>query len=78
VWRRLKHRNVLPLLGVASDFGPYTSMVCPWVTNGTLNTYLERFRTTLTMSNKFTLVNRFASFHLLCPLIIAQSDQPDN
>lgn len=28
VWARLEHRNILPLYGVTSDFGLYTSMVC--------------------------------------------------
>lgn len=36
----LKHPQVLPLYGVVSDFGPYPSMVCPWMEKGNLNDFL--------------------------------------
>ncbi|KAG2107360.1 kinase-like domain-containing protein [Suillus cothurnatus] len=42
VWGRLKHDSILPLWGVATDFGPYPAMICPWADNGTLTGYLER------------------------------------
>ncbi|KDQ29826.1 hypothetical protein PLEOSDRAFT_1040044, partial [Pleurotus ostreatus PC15] len=40
VWLKLKHPQVLPLYGIVSDFGPYPSMVCPWMDRGNLNNYL--------------------------------------
>ncbi|KAF4566227.1 hypothetical protein EYR36_011642 [Pleurotus pulmonarius] len=40
VWLMLKHPQVLPLYGIVSDFGPYPSMVCPWMEKGNLNDYL--------------------------------------
>ncbi|KIJ08812.1 hypothetical protein PAXINDRAFT_18073 [Paxillus involutus ATCC 200175] len=31
---RLKHENILPLLGVATGFGRFTALVYPWMENG--------------------------------------------
>src|ERR1700722_9880047 len=56
VWRRLDHKNILPLIGVTTNFGPHFSMVCPWMENGMFNTYLERSKTSLTLTDKFKLV----------------------
>ena len=39
---KLNHSNVLPLFGTTSGFGPFPAMVCPWLENGTLTSYLER------------------------------------
>ena len=39
---KLNHTNILPLFGTTSGFGPFTAMVCPWLENGTLKSYLER------------------------------------
>jgi len=41
IWWRLHHRNVVPLLGVVSDFGHLPSMVIPWFSNGSLSIYLK-------------------------------------
>lgn len=57
VWQRLGHENVLPLYGITSDFGPYSSMVCPWVANGTLNKYLEQHAATLMVQERFSIVS---------------------
>jgi len=40
IWCKLDHRNVVPLLGVVSDFGHLLSMVSPWLSNGSLHKYL--------------------------------------
>lgn len=40
VWGRLRHRNIVPLLGIVSGFGPLPSMVSPWFHNGSLTRYL--------------------------------------
>ncbi|KAF8550643.1 kinase-like protein [Imleria badia] len=42
VWMKLNHPNVLSLFGTTSGFGPFPAMVCPWLENGTLTSYLER------------------------------------
>ncbi|KAG1813919.1 kinase-like domain-containing protein [Suillus subaureus] len=60
VWGRLKHNSILPLWGVATDFGPYLAMVCPWADNGTLTAFLERQEDTLTLEDKFTLLTDIA------------------
>ncbi|KAF8548432.1 kinase-like protein [Imleria badia] len=41
VWMKLNHPNVLSLFGITSGFGPFPAMVCPWLENGTLTSYLE-------------------------------------
>ncbi|KIM73779.1 hypothetical protein PILCRDRAFT_828831 [Piloderma croceum F 1598] len=61
VWQRLNHDNVLPLYGTTSDFGPYSSMVCPWVDNGSLSKYLERRGATLMLRERFGILCDVAS-----------------
>jgi hypothetical protein len=60
VWGRLKHDSILPLWGVATDFGPYPAMICPWADNGTLTGYLERQESLLSSNDKFSLLNDIA------------------
>ncbi|OAX34041.1 kinase-like protein [Rhizopogon vinicolor AM-OR11-026] len=60
VWERLKHDCILPLLGVADNFGPYPAMICPWVKNGTLTSFLERQQDTLSCQDKFSILNDIA------------------
>ena len=64
VWKRLIHYNVVPLLGITTDVGPYTSvgMVSPWMENGDLNTFLQH-STTLLLSNRIELVSKCAMCH---------------
>ncbi|OAX32055.1 kinase-like protein [Rhizopogon vinicolor AM-OR11-026] len=57
VWGRLKHDCILPLWGVANNFGPYPAMICPWVKNGALTGFLEREQDTLSSHDKFSLLN---------------------
>jgi hypothetical protein len=61
-WRSLVHENVLPLFGACSDFGPFFSMVCPWVQNGNLSKYLENRGHTLNIVDRFRIVSIFLSF----------------
>ncbi|KAG1747601.1 kinase-like protein, partial [Suillus lakei] len=56
VWGRLRHGSILPLWGVANDFGHYPAMVCPWAENGALTGYLERQEDTLSCQDKFSLL----------------------
>ncbi|KAG1831052.1 kinase-like domain-containing protein, partial [Suillus variegatus] len=60
VWGRLKHDTILPLWGVATDFGPYPAMICPWAENGALTGYLERQESSLSSHDKFCLLNDIA------------------
>jgi serine/threonine protein kinase len=58
IWQGLKHENVLPLLGITSDFGRYMSLVSPWLENGSLMQYLDKNRDTLGVTRRLQLVSR--------------------
>ncbi|KAG2342707.1 kinase-like protein, partial [Suillus weaverae] len=60
VWGRLKHDCILPLWGVANDFGPYPAMICPWADNGALTSFLEREEDRLSPQDRFSLLNDIA------------------
>ncbi|KAG2108688.1 kinase-like domain-containing protein [Suillus discolor] len=60
VWARLKHRSILPLYGVANDFGPHPAMICPWADNGALTGFLERQQHVLSPQDKFSLLDDIA------------------
>jgi len=60
VWGRLEHDCILPLWGVANDFGPYPAMICPWVDNGTLTSFLELRQDMLSSQDKFSLLKDIA------------------
>ena len=53
---KLDHPNVLLLFGTTSGFGPFPAMVCPWLENGTLTSYLERHGVGLELMQLLTLV----------------------
>ncbi|KAF9238963.1 kinase-like domain-containing protein, partial [Melanogaster broomeanus] len=42
VWLNLNHVNIVPLFGTTMGFGRLPAMVCPWLDNGQLSSYLER------------------------------------
>ncbi|KAJ7819194.1 TKL/TKL-ccin protein kinase [Mycena olivaceomarginata] len=56
VWKRLDHKNVLKLIGTVSDFGPYDSMVCPWLEQGSVSKYMERRGDILSMTDRLQLL----------------------
>ncbi|KAG1828265.1 kinase-like domain-containing protein [Suillus variegatus] len=60
-WAKLEHENILPLYGVVMDFGPIVSVVHPWKENGTLSTYLSCKHATLTVQDKFKLLENIVS-----------------
>lgn len=63
IWKRLKHKNVVPLYGTCSDFGRYTSLVCPWYENGSLHHYIRRKHLpdgTLSVSERLRLLSEIA------------------
>lgn len=46
IWARLMQENILPLLGVARHLYVVSgcdALVCPWMENGTLSSYLSRY-----------------------------------
>ncbi|KAJ3742898.1 TKL/TKL-ccin protein kinase [Lentinula detonsa] len=56
VWKQLKHPNILPLYGVTSGFGPYDAMVCPWMENGSVSRYMEKWGDILSMTDRLQLL----------------------
>lgn len=40
-WSKLRHRNVLELLGITTDFDSTVSMVCRWAEQGTAQYYVQ-------------------------------------
>ncbi|KAF8842624.1 WD40 repeat-like protein [Paxillus ammoniavirescens] len=56
VWLNLKHINILPLFGTTMDFGQFPAMVCPWLEDGPLTSYLERRNDSLTTVERLVLV----------------------
>ena len=40
IWAKLTHENVLPLIGVVAIDG-MPALISEWMTNGTMNDYLE-------------------------------------
>jgi hypothetical protein len=64
VWGRLEHHSILPLWGVAKDFGPYIAMVCPWADNGALTGFLEHQQDKLSFQKKFLLVSPGLQFFM--------------
>lgn len=59
IWKQLKHPHVLELCGTVTGFGPYTSMVCPWMKNGSVTKYLENCGDILTVEDRLRLVGGF-------------------
>ena len=69
VWSKLKHPNILQLLGIIRDprmHPDIPAMVCPWIECGALTTYLER-NNDLMIAKRFVLV----SIHLYLWLTIS-------
>lgn len=75
VWGRLRHDSILPLWGVANNFGHYPAMVCPWADNGALTGYLERQHDLLSFQDKFSLLRDIAlGLHYLHSKTIVHGD----
>ncbi|KAF8839957.1 WD40 repeat-like protein, partial [Paxillus ammoniavirescens] len=60
-WVNLEHINVLPLFGTTMNFGRFPAMVCPWLENGSLTSYLERRNDTLTTAEILALLGDAAA-----------------
>ncbi|KAF9236373.1 kinase-like domain-containing protein, partial [Melanogaster broomeanus] len=56
VWLQLKHINIVPLLGTTKGFGWFPAMVCPWLENGTVTSYLKRWDNELTAVKRLDLL----------------------
>ncbi|KIK57557.1 hypothetical protein GYMLUDRAFT_46128 [Collybiopsis luxurians FD-317 M1] len=56
VWKRLKHPNILPLYGTASGFGPFQSLICPWMEHGNVSRYMQKWGDVLSMTDRLQLL----------------------
>ncbi|KAG6331062.1 hypothetical protein ID866_8023, partial [Astraeus odoratus] len=41
VWSKLSHKNVLPLLGITTEFNHGVSTISPWMENGNAHDYVQ-------------------------------------
>ncbi|KIK79372.1 hypothetical protein PAXRUDRAFT_161435, partial [Paxillus rubicundulus Ve08.2h10] len=55
-WMNLEHVNILPLFGTSMNFGRFPAMVCPWLANGSLTSFLERRHDTLKTAERLALL----------------------
>ncbi|KAG1737451.1 kinase-like domain-containing protein [Suillus lakei] len=60
IWTVLEHRYVLRLHGTVMGFGPFRALVSPWMSNGTLNSYLNRAYVTLMTTDKLLILTQIA------------------
>ncbi|KAF9233557.1 kinase-like domain-containing protein, partial [Melanogaster broomeanus] len=63
VWLNLDHINILPLFGTTTGFSQFPAMVCPWLENGTLTSYLERRNDNLNNGAKAWFVHSRSVVH---------------
>ncbi|KAG1819127.1 kinase-like domain-containing protein [Suillus subaureus] len=56
-WKPLHHDNILTLCGIAYGFGPVAAIITPWMSNGSLSTYLNRNYDNLSQAHKFSLAS---------------------
>ncbi|KAI6035600.1 hypothetical protein F5J12DRAFT_705849, partial [Pisolithus orientalis] len=40
-WSRLAHENILPLLGITTEFDSTVSIISPWMQNGNAHNYVQ-------------------------------------
>jgi len=59
--RRLEHPNIVPLLGVTYGFGPMLGAVFPWMSNGSLHSFLKNRGETLTVVERLQLLQGIGS-----------------
>ncbi|KAI6151690.1 hypothetical protein BKA82DRAFT_3949481, partial [Pisolithus tinctorius] len=41
MWSRLAHENILPLLGITTEFDSTVSIISPWMQNGNAHNYVQ-------------------------------------
>ncbi|KAJ8591683.1 kinase-like protein [Rhizopogon salebrosus TDB-379] len=78
MWKRLQHANILSLLGIVRDFGPYISMVSPWLEHGSLTVYLRKHKD-LCLSDRLRLLEDITSgLHYLHGVSVVHGDLTPN
>ncbi|KAI5118849.1 hypothetical protein M0805_008125 [Coniferiporia weirii] len=64
VWSRMKHKNIIPLLGIWVNFiagSPIPAFVSPWANQGTLIDYVRKNNHVLNISRRLGLMHGVAS-----------------
>ncbi|KAG1778255.1 kinase-like domain-containing protein [Suillus placidus] len=61
IWATLEDEHILPLLGLTWGFGPLPALVCPWVENGPLYSYLELKHGDLSLGSRFRILQGLVS-----------------
>ncbi|GLB38631.1 putative protein tyrosine kinase [Lyophyllum shimeji] len=56
IWKNLDHPHILSLYGIASDFGHYSSMVCPWMEHGSVSKYMEKCGDIMSTADRLKLL----------------------
>jgi serine/threonine protein kinase len=57
IFAKVKHPNILPLLGFTLSDNQKPGIVTPWMSGGNLHQYLERHRHRLTIDKKLRIVS---------------------
>ncbi|KAG6913881.1 hypothetical protein DXG01_003717, partial [Tephrocybe rancida] len=55
IWKNLDHPHILNLLGTTSNFGHYSSMVCPWMENKSASKHMEGCGDIMSTSDRLKL-----------------------
>ncbi|KIK41995.1 hypothetical protein CY34DRAFT_29079, partial [Suillus luteus UH-Slu-Lm8-n1] len=61
IWKRLRHANILKFMGTTSNFGLSVALVAPWMTNGTLTSFLDQNKETLGLHDRLLLLRDIAA-----------------
>ncbi|KAG2076484.1 kinase-like protein [Suillus decipiens] len=61
IWKRLQHSNILKFMGTTEGFGPSVALVAPWMTNGTLTSFLDKNNETLKLGGRMLLLRDIAA-----------------
>ena len=67
IWRRLKHENIVPFLGIAYGFGMdgTMSLVSLWMPNESIHKFLEKYDDNLSAVHRLQLVCPLGSLYSL-------------
>ena len=67
IWRRLKHDNIVPFLGIAYGFGMdgAMSLVSLWMPNESIHKFLAKYDDNLGMVHRLQIVRLPNSFYFL-------------
>ncbi|KAG2030438.1 kinase-like domain-containing protein, partial [Suillus americanus] len=62
IWRRLRHPNILELMGTTQHFSRSVALVAPWIVNGNLTSFLGQNNEILGLRDRLLLVRTSRTF----------------